>query len=169
MKIIVAVLALCAFAQNAFAASTECRAVESHSARLACYDAAQPPKIATPKEISSEKFKEKPRAIESDFAARVQGSLPRGERPHHVQTEQYLPRLLSHDGRGRTTMAKVSDYRIITFQRQPGLWRANMTPIVQPPTITRGAAIRGFVTAEDSKSEDDALIAANRAIRELDF
>ncbi|MBR1156504.1 hypothetical protein [Bradyrhizobium sp. JYMT SZCCT0428] len=65
-------------------------------------------------------------------------------------------------------MAKVSDYRIITFQRQPGLWRANMTPIVQPPTITRGAAIRGFVTAEDSKSEDDALIAANRTIRELD-
>jgi hypothetical protein len=65
-------------------------------------------------------------------------------------------------------MAKVSDYRIITFQRQPGLWRANMTPIVQPPMITRGAAIRGFVTAEDSKSEDDALIAANRAIRELD-
>ncbi|MBR1188667.1 hypothetical protein JQ609_32245 [Bradyrhizobium sp. AUGA SZCCT0169] len=65
-------------------------------------------------------------------------------------------------------MAKVSDYRIITFQRQPGLWRANMTPIVQSSTITRGAAIRGFVTAEDSKSEDDALIAANRAIRELD-
>ncbi|MET3841483.1 hypothetical protein [Bradyrhizobium sp. OAE829] len=66
MKIIVAALALCAFAQNAFAASPECRAVESHSARLACYDAAQPPKIATPKEISSGKFKEKPRAIESD-------------------------------------------------------------------------------------------------------
>ena len=66
MKIIAVVLALCAFAQNAFAASPECRAVESHSARLACYDAAQPPKIATPKEISSEKFKEKPRAIESD-------------------------------------------------------------------------------------------------------
>jgi hypothetical protein len=66
MKIIVAALALCAFAQNAFAASPECRAVESSSARLACYDAAQPPKIAKPKEISSEKFREKPRAIESD-------------------------------------------------------------------------------------------------------
>ncbi|MBR1188668.1 hypothetical protein JQ634_04505 [Bradyrhizobium sp. AUGA SZCCT0240] len=62
MKIIVAVLALCAFAQNAFAASPECRAVESNSARLACYDAAQPPKIAMSKEIS----KEKTRAIESD-------------------------------------------------------------------------------------------------------
>jgi hypothetical protein len=58
-------------------------------------------------------------------------------------------------------MAKTSDYRIVTFQRQPGLWRANMTP------ITRGQAIRGFVTAEDSKSEEDAVIAANRAIREL--
>ena len=65
-------------------------------------------------------------------------------------------------------MAKASDYGIVTFQRQPGLWRANMTPIVQPVTITRGAAIRGFVTAEDSKSEEDAVIAANRAIRELD-
>jgi hypothetical protein len=65
-------------------------------------------------------------------------------------------------------MAKPSDYRIITFQRQPGLWRANMTPIVLPTTITRGAAIRGFVTAEDSKSEEDAVVAANRAIKELE-
>jgi len=65
-------------------------------------------------------------------------------------------------------MAKPSDYRIDTFQRQPGLWRANMTPIVQSATITKGAAIRGFVTAEDSKSEADAVIAANRAIRDLD-
>ena len=65
-------------------------------------------------------------------------------------------------------MAKTSDYRIVTFQRQPGLWRANMTPIVQPATITRGHAIRGLLTTEDSKTEEDAVIAANRAIRELD-
>jgi hypothetical protein len=65
-------------------------------------------------------------------------------------------------------MAKASDYRIVTFQRQPGLWRANMTPIVQPATITRSAAIRGFVTPHDSKSEEDAVIAANRAIKELE-
>lgn len=70
--------------------------------------------------------------------------------------------------REKNNMAKPSDYRIITFQRQPGLWRANMTPIVQPATITKGAAIRGFVTAEDSKSEQDAVIAANRAIKELE-
>jgi hypothetical protein len=65
-------------------------------------------------------------------------------------------------------MAKPSDYRIVTFQRQPGLWRANMTPIVPPAAVTRGAELRGFVTAEDSKSEEDAVIAANRAIKELD-
>jgi hypothetical protein len=65
-------------------------------------------------------------------------------------------------------MAKASDYRFITFQRQPGLWRANMTPVVPPATIARGAALRGFMTAEDSKSAADAVLAANRTIRELD-
>jgi hypothetical protein len=65
-------------------------------------------------------------------------------------------------------MAKRSDYRIVTFQRKPGQWRANITPINQPATITRGAAILGFVTAEDSSSEENAAIAADRAIRELD-
>lgn len=52
MKAFIAALALCALAQSAFAASPECRAVESNSARLACYDAASPPKIEKPKEIS---------------------------------------------------------------------------------------------------------------------
>jgi hypothetical protein len=65
-------------------------------------------------------------------------------------------------------MAKPSDYRIVTFQRKPGQWRANITPIVPPVTITRGAAILGFVTSEDSNSEEGATLAANRAIRELD-
>jgi hypothetical protein len=52
MKILIAAVALCAFAQNALAASPECRTVEGNSARLACYDAASPPKIEKPKEIS---------------------------------------------------------------------------------------------------------------------
>ena len=62
MKTFFAVLALCAIAPAAFAATPECRTVEGNSARLACYDAAQPPKIAKPKETS----KERPRAIGSD-------------------------------------------------------------------------------------------------------
>ena len=58
MKTYVAALALCALAQNALAAGTECRAVESNSARLACYDAASPPKIEKPKVV--EKQAERP-------------------------------------------------------------------------------------------------------------
>ena len=45
MKTIIAILALCAFAPAALAAGADCRAVESTSARLACYDAASPPKF----------------------------------------------------------------------------------------------------------------------------
>ncbi len=48
MKEIFAVLALCALAQSAFAASPECRTIGGTSARLACYDAASPPKIEKP-------------------------------------------------------------------------------------------------------------------------
>jgi hypothetical protein len=62
MKTMIAALALCALAQNALAASPECRTVEGNSARLACYDAASPPKLEKPKEIS----KEVSRAVEKD-------------------------------------------------------------------------------------------------------
>jgi hypothetical protein len=51
MKTIIVALALCAFAPGALAAGTECRAVESTSARLACYDAASPPKFEKPKGV----------------------------------------------------------------------------------------------------------------------
>ena len=65
-------------------------------------------------------------------------------------------------------MAKASDFKILTFQRKPGQWRANVTPIVTPGTATRGATIMGFVTAEDSSTEEAAILAANRAIKALD-
>ena len=51
MKIFFAILALCAFAPGALAAGTDCRTVESNSVRLACYDAASPPKFGKPKGI----------------------------------------------------------------------------------------------------------------------
>jgi hypothetical protein len=65
-------------------------------------------------------------------------------------------------------MAKASDYRIVTFQRKPGRWRANVTPIIQPATSKQGTTILGFVTTEDSGSEEGAAVAAVRAIKELD-
>ena len=55
MKIALAVLALCASMQSALAAGSDCRAIESTSGRLACYDTAFPP----PK-------KERPTAGEND-------------------------------------------------------------------------------------------------------
>ena len=48
MKEIFAVLALCALAQSAFAAGPECRTIGNTNARLACYDAASPPKMEKP-------------------------------------------------------------------------------------------------------------------------
>ena len=60
MKTIIAVLTLCAFAPGALAAGADCRAVESTSARLACYDAATPPKI--------EKSKGVKKVVEKDAA-----------------------------------------------------------------------------------------------------
>jgi hypothetical protein len=67
-----------------------------------------------------------------------------------------------------TAMAKASDYKIVTFQRKPGRWRANVTPIVQTAPKRQGSTILGFVTTEDSTSEASAAIAADRAIKALD-
>ena len=60
MKTFIAVLALCAFAPSALAAGAECRAVESTSARLACYDAASPPKIEKPKAVEKDGSRARP-------------------------------------------------------------------------------------------------------------
>jgi hypothetical protein len=48
MKKTLAVLALCGSVQGAFAAGPDCRAIQSASERLACYDAASLPKKEKP-------------------------------------------------------------------------------------------------------------------------
>jgi hypothetical protein len=48
MKILVVALSLGAFMQSAVAKEPDCRAIESTSGRLACYDAAFPPKAKQP-------------------------------------------------------------------------------------------------------------------------
>ena len=53
MKRTLSVLALCACTQGALAAGPDCRAIENMGDRLACYDAASPPK------------KDKPAAVEN--------------------------------------------------------------------------------------------------------
>jgi hypothetical protein len=56
MKMTLALLALCACAQGALAAGPNCHAIESTNGRLACYDAAYPPKT------------EKPAVVETDLS-----------------------------------------------------------------------------------------------------
>jgi hypothetical protein len=54
MKITVAVLVLCASAQSALAKEPDCRSIENANGRLACYDAASPPKVAKPAAVESD-------------------------------------------------------------------------------------------------------------------
>jgi hypothetical protein len=54
MKTTLVILALSALAQNAFAAGVNCSAIEATSDRLACYDAASPPKVKKPVAIESD-------------------------------------------------------------------------------------------------------------------
>jgi hypothetical protein len=54
MKKIVAVLVLFASAQGAFAAGPDCRTISGAGERLACYDAASPPKKDKPASIETE-------------------------------------------------------------------------------------------------------------------
>jgi hypothetical protein len=54
MRMILAGLVLCAFAQSAHATGPDCSAIESTSGRLACYDAASPPKIKKPAVVEND-------------------------------------------------------------------------------------------------------------------
>lgn len=48
MKLLLAASILVGFAQGALAREPDCRAIDSTSGRLACYDAAFPPKLKMP-------------------------------------------------------------------------------------------------------------------------
>jgi hypothetical protein len=54
MKMIFALLALCAYTQSALATGPDCRAIESTSGRLACYDVAFPPKMEKPATVEND-------------------------------------------------------------------------------------------------------------------
>lgn len=75
MRMTLAILVLCALAQSAGATGPDCRTIESTSGRLACYDAASPPKIKKPaaveRDVSPAAYKDP--LIEED--ARVTAKL----------------------------------------------------------------------------------------------
>ena len=63
-------------------------------------------------------------------------------------------------------MADASLFSILTFQRRPGLWRASISP-KDPSSAARGKTMLGFVTEDDSDSEQAAEQAAKLAIKKL--
>lgn len=75
MKMLIVALALGTFAQSAIAKEPDCRAIESTSGRLACYDAAFPPqakKPATPEsDVSRAPYKDPFIAEEARTAAKL--------------------------------------------------------------------------------------------------
>ncbi|MGY4288268.1 hypothetical protein ACVWXO_007488 [Bradyrhizobium sp. LM2.7] len=54
MKTLLVTLLLGTFAQGAIASESDCRAIENTSGRLACYDAAFPPKVKKPSAVGSD-------------------------------------------------------------------------------------------------------------------
>jgi hypothetical protein len=64
-------------------------------------------------------------------------------------------------------MADQSQFSILTFQRQPGRWRASISRNDRSPIGISGTTMLSFVTPEDSNSEDDAVKAAKLAVREI--
>ncbi|GMO26282.1 MULTISPECIES: type VI secretion system-associated protein TagO [Bradyrhizobium] len=75
MKMLIVALALGTFAQSAAAREPDCRAIESTSGRLACYDAAFPPKAkqttAAEREATRAAYKDPFVAEEARTAAKL--------------------------------------------------------------------------------------------------
>jgi hypothetical protein len=64
-------------------------------------------------------------------------------------------------------MADISEFSIVTYERRPGHWRAALTPIRQPANFIKGKTISSIVTPDDSASERDARLEAEKIIRKI--
>jgi hypothetical protein len=66
----------------------------------------------------------------------------------------------------RRTMANVSEFSIVTYLRKPGHWRAAIIPRARIGSVG-GERVRSVVTPDDSASEVEAQLAAEKLIRRL--
>jgi hypothetical protein len=65
-------------------------------------------------------------------------------------------------------MVEISGYKVVTFQRKPGRWRASISPLVDLRASEAGTKeILSFLTAEDCATEADAEKSARYAINKL--
>jgi hypothetical protein len=61
-------------------------------------------------------------------------------------------------------MADPAGFEIVTYQRQPGVWRASVTPTGRSNS---GKIIRSIVTPDDCVTEEEARKSAMRAIKNI--
>jgi hypothetical protein len=64
-------------------------------------------------------------------------------------------------------MAHISEYSIVTYERQPGHWRAAFVRKALTGSFVRGDTVYSSVTPDDYASESDAKFAAEKIIRKL--
>jgi hypothetical protein len=64
-------------------------------------------------------------------------------------------------------MAHISEYSIVTYDREPGHWRAAISPKVFDRIGAPGLTVHSTVTPDDSESELEARFAAEQLIRKL--
>jgi hypothetical protein len=64
-------------------------------------------------------------------------------------------------------MARIFEYSIVTYEREPGHWRAAIFPKVVDRSCAPGLTVRSIITSDDSESESAARVAAERLIRKL--
>jgi hypothetical protein len=64
-------------------------------------------------------------------------------------------------------MVHISEYSIVTYEREPGHWRAALFPKVVDRSCAPGLTVRSIITPDDSESESAARFAAEQLIRRL--
>jgi hypothetical protein len=65
-------------------------------------------------------------------------------------------------------MAHISEYSIVTYEREPGYWRAAIFPKVRDRIGAPRLTVHSVITPDDSESEPAAKFAAEQLIRKLE-
>ena len=65
------------------------------------------------------------------------------------------------------SMADISKFSIVTYERKPGQWRAAIAPIRRSVSSTQTGTVLSIVTPEDLASEVDAQSTAEKIIKKL--
>jgi hypothetical protein len=65
------------------------------------------------------------------------------------------------------SMADISKFEIVIYERKPGHWRAAITRRGDAGSAVRGDTVLSVVTPDDYPSESEAELAAHKLIKRL--